>query len=182
MFTTRLIGRCVVPNIRWLGSLVLIGVVFAVASDAAHAQYIFWSDLDSKSIFRADFDGSNRTTIFQKTTGFVGPRGLAFDEPSRQLYWISDGSIFQSNIDGSQIDVRKYTDTLANPSAIALDLSGRLGGLGPKIYLGGGEMFFHVNPDGTDLSLLFEFADDPEVESLAIDFEQGRFYWSVHSS
>ena len=171
----------VVPRIRTLGALVLMVVVSVITSGVAHAQHVFWSDLDSMSIFRADVDGSNRT-IIQKTTG-IGAPGLAFDAPTRQLYWLDDGSIFQSNIDGSQIGIQKYTDALVvNPSAIALDLSGRLGGLGPKIYLGGGERFFHVNPDGTDLSLLFEFADDPEVESLAIDFEQGRFYWSVNSS
>jgi len=181
MFTRRQPERRVVTRIRWLGNLALLGVAFAVTSGAVHAQNVFWTDLDTKSIFRADLGAGTRTTIFQKTTG-IGAPGLAFDAPTRQLYWLDDGSIFQSNIDGSQIGIQKYTDALANPSAIALDLSGRLGGVGPKLYLGGGEMFFHVNPDGTDLSLLFEFADDPEVESLAIDFEQGRFYWSVHSS
>ena len=182
MCTTQLSGRTFLPKFRWLGSLALIGVVFAATSGAAHAQNVFWTDLDTKSVFRADLGAGTRTTIFQKTTGFVGAPGLAFDAPSRQLYWISDGSIYQSNVDGSQIDAQAISENPFNPSALSPDLSGRLGRGGPKLYFGGDEEFFQVNPDGSDFSQLFRFNDDPIVENLAIDFEQGRFYWSSHGS
>ena len=186
MISSRMIGRIAVPRIRWLGSLVLIGVVFALTSDAADAQYIFWSDFQTKSIFRADLDGQNRMTIFQNSPEDRSPDGLAFDRPSGHLYWINDGAILRSTADGNVVNAGSI-DLSRNdnryPDAIALDLAGRLTGGDPKIYFNAGaEQIYQVNPDGSDLSLLLEFNDDPTVESLAIDFDQGRFYWSSTAS
>ena len=186
MIISRMSGRCVVPRIRWLGSLVLIGVVFVVTSGAAHAQYIFWSDFQTKSIFRADLDGQNRTTIFQNLTEERSPFGLAFDRPSGHLYWINDGAILRSTVDGNvsnagTIDLSRNDNRY--PDAIALDLAGRLTGGVPKIYFNAGaEQIYRVNPDGSDLSLLLEFNDDPSVSSLVIDFDRGRFFWSSEQS
>jgi hypothetical protein len=169
-----------VTKVRWLREIVLMCVVFAVTSGVAHAQYIFWSDRATNSIYRADLDGNNRTRIYQEE---YGPRGLAFDAPSRQLYWITDGSIFHTDIDGSKISVAAISDSSMSPEAIALDLSGRFEGVGPKIYIGRSSDFFQVNPDGSDLSQLIDFRNDgPSVHSLAIDFEQERFYWSSNNS
>jgi len=165
---------------------VLIGVVFAVTSGAAHAQYIFWSDFQTKSIFRADLDGQNRMTIFQNSPEDRSPDGLAFDRPSGHLYWINDGAIFRSTIDGEvvnagTIDLNQNDNRY--PSAIALDLAGRLTAGKPTIYFNAGrEQIYRVNPDGTDFSLLLEFNDDPAVSSLAIDFDRGRFFWSSEQS
>lgn len=186
MCTTRLSGRCVVPRIRWLGSLALIGVVFAATSGAAQAQYVFWSDFQTKSIFRADLDGQHRTTIFQNSPEDGSPFGLAFDRPSGHLYWINDGAILRSTTDGEVVNLGTI-DLNENdnryPGAIALDLAGRLTAGDPKIYFNAGrEQIYRVNPDGTDFSLLLEFNDDPGVFSLDIDFTDGRFYWSSGNS
>ena len=186
MITSRTIGRIFVTRLRWLTALVLLGVVFAATSGAAHAQYIFWSDFQTKSIFRADLDGKNRTTIFQNSPEERSPYGLAYDRPSGHLYWINDGAILRSTTDGNivnagSIDLSRNDNRY--PGAIALDLAGRLTGGAPTIYFNAGaEQIYRVNADGSDLSLLLEFNDDPTVSSLAIDFDQGRFFWSSEQS
>jgi hypothetical protein len=166
--------------------LLLIGVAFAVTSDAAHAQYIFWSDFQAKGIFRADLDGENRMTISRNLSDGFGPRGLALDAQSNDVYWINDADIYRATVNGEVVNAGTIDLTDIDgryPGAIALDLSGRLTAGQPKIYFNAdAEQIYRVNPDGSDLSLLLEFNDDPEVDSLAIDFQQGRFYWPVHSS
>lgn len=186
MCTTQLSGRTFLPKFRWLGSLVLIGVVFAVTSGAAQAQYIFWSDFQAKSIFRADLDGENRMTIFRNLSDGFGPRGLALDAQSNDVYWINDGAIYRSTSEGEAVNLGTINLNAGDsryPGAIALDLAGHLTAGKPRIYFNAGaEQIYGVNPDGTDLSLLLEFNDDPGVFSLDIDFTHGRFYWSSGNS
>lgn len=186
MCATRQPERSIVTRSRWLLRFVGICLITTITSSAAHGQYIFWIDNETNSILRADLDGNNRTTIVADLTEQRGYAGLAFDQVSDRLVWINNGVIFQATVDGEVVNTGtidwKEFDSRRHAGGIALDLAGRLTAGDPKIYFAsyGREEIFSVNPDGSDLSLLLQFNDDPEVRSLEIDFEHERFYWSVY--
>lgn len=186
MCTKRMSGSSIVSRCGWLRGFLLFCVVFAVTSGAANAQHIFWSDFQTKTVTRADLNGQNRTTIFRNLVDGFGPRGLALDAQSNDVYWINDAAIYRATTEGEVVHLGTI-DLNENdgryPGAIAVDLAGRLTAGDPKIYFNAGaEQIYRVNPDGTDLSLLLEFNDDPGVFSLDIDFTHGRLYWSSHDS
>jgi hypothetical protein len=63
---------------------------------------VFWSDSDASTVWRANGDGSNSSTILPLAAG-AEPRGIAIDATSGFLYWAENGTnrIRRAGLDGS---------------------------------------------------------------------------------
>lgn len=71
---------------------------------------MYWTDLVSATIRRANLDGSQMETVYTDPFG-RSPRGLALDLENSRMYWGQDtefegvgGAIYVANLDGTNLD------------------------------------------------------------------------------
>jgi hypothetical protein len=66
----------------------------------APSDYIYWSDISSGDIWRANLDGSGMTNL---VSGLARPLGPALDLAGGLMYWGNSGSgyIRRANFDGT---------------------------------------------------------------------------------
>ena len=78
---------------------------------------MYWTELDSERIRRANLDGSDVETL---VSGADNAYGLALDVDGGQMYWTEAdlGRIRRANLDGS--DVETLVTSLEIPASIAL--------------------------------------------------------------
>ena len=50
-----------------------------------YQRFVYWSDVTSKRIMKADYAGQRVATIV--TSGLISPEGVAVDWMARNLYW-----------------------------------------------------------------------------------------------
>ena len=64
---------------------------------------MYWTDLDTKKIQRANLDGSNVQDLVTRTQGLSLPGGIALDIAGGKMYWVDFGTekIQRANLDGS---------------------------------------------------------------------------------
>lgn len=86
--------------------------------------HIYWTNVETNGLHRANLDGSEATQILQIGSS---PIGLALDIAGGSLYWTdnTDDVVRRSNLDGTGIET--LVSGLYNPLGIALDqLAGKI--------------------------------------------------------
>ena len=142
-----------------------------VVSTSSHLS-IYWTDLDTDKIQRANLDGSNVEDLV--TTGLAGPSGIALDVAGGKMYWtdLDTDKIQRANLDGSNVE-DLVTTGLAGPSGIALDVTGG------KMYWTdwGTDKIQRANLDGSNVEdLVTTGLEAPE--DIALDVVGGKMYWT----
>ncbi len=154
------------------------GVTTVVAGQANHqpssvaldpaSQRIYWTDIGTDAIRRADYNGANSTAIYSALDSKANPRGLAVDVANNKLFWAEDLAIRSSALDGSQVTTIVAGVVGMNaPDAIALDPVRRL-----LYWTDNGTDAVHVaGYSGTPARVLFQNPDKfSNPQGIAIDF------------
>src|SRR5580692_1134616 len=171
-----------------------------LAVDVA-AGHLYWTNMGNPkgndgTLFRADLDGGNLTTIVAPGGTFT-PKQLQIDKPNGKLYWCDregmrvmranlDGSGIETLVDTSQGDSRPGADPNKWCVGIAVDAAAG------KIYWSqkGGDnagegSILRANldiprgqtpTDRTDIELLYDKL--PEPIDLDLDLESRLLYWT----
>src|SRR6266568_1921952 len=78
-----------VPSMkRFLCGLVILGLSLGAVGQA-RPDFIYWSDISSGDIWRANLDGSGMTNL---VSGLDHPLGPALDLAGGQMYWGNNGA------------------------------------------------------------------------------------------
>lgn len=135
---------------------------------------VYWTTAGATpSVLRADFDGSNRETVFTGAP-LSFPNGIALDVASQHIYIaeFSADAVLRMNFDGSGLTTVVAYASTAWPRGVELDLAGG------KMYviLQDDSAIMRYNLDGTGeetlLTPLGSIAHD-----LALDLVNGKIYW-----
>ena len=138
---------------------------------AAPAQMLYWTGLDTDSIYRSRLDGSNVERVLGPVDGLRDPRHLAVDHVGGKMYWVEETRIKRANLDGTGIEI--IIGTHFNGHGIDVDEVGR------QIYyvtasVGGGAIH-RANLDGTSRETIVTGQDNPV--GLDVDGAGGKVYW-----
>ena len=133
---------------------------------------MYWVDLSTKKIQRANLDGSNVEDLI--TTGLTWPVGIALDVGRGKMYWVDSDAdkIQRANLDGSNVE-DLITTGFSNALFIALDV-------------GRGKMYWtdnsankiqRANLDGSNVEdLITTGLSNPY--GIALDVGRGKMYWT----
>ena len=148
----------------------------SVGQDAT-LSHIYWTDMNTHKIQRANLDGSNVETLV--TLGedvFAGPYGLALDVDGGKIYWIDDKRnsrierIRRANLDGSNIETIIFSRI--RPSSLALDVDrGKIYWTAPNQ-----NNIRRANLDGSNIETIITEWSSYRSE-LALDADRGKIYW-----
>ena len=133
---------------------------------------IYWTDLETEKIQRANLDGTNIEDIV--TGGLAIPLGVALDVAGGKMYWVDwffTGTIRRANFDGSNVE-DIITAGLENPWNIALDVAGQ------KIYWADvvtGKVQ-RANFDGSNVQDIVIGLNKPW--DIALDVANEKIYWT----
>lgn len=140
---------------------------------------IYWSSRWWK-IKKANLDGSMiEDVVFLKGIGYA--IDIAMDPNTKKVYWLQEGVIKRSNIDGTDIENIVVSQvSLGSPYQLALDSNAG------KIYWinensSGQFVFYRSNFDGSDVEMILMMQLNlpfPGSISLAIDTNDNKLYWS----
>nr|CAB3263504.1 low-density lipoprotein receptor-related protein 4 [Phallusia mammillata] len=154
----------------------LEGLRGAIALDwhSLHPGYIYWSDVDSDTISRAEWDGRNARVIV--SSGVSSPVGLAIDWITNKIYWTDAGvnRIEVALLDGSMRSVLVWTG-LDRPRGIVVYPKAGLmiwsdwGHAAPKIERAG--------MDGSQRTTIVS-SGLTWPNGVAIDYTTERVYWT----
>ena len=149
---------------------------------------LFFLDLGAGRILSANPDGSNLKTILNEGKRF--PDGLVVDAAAGHLYWTNmgnpkknDGTIFRSNLDGTNIVTIVPAGGTFTPKQLQLEKQSG------KLYWSDreGMRVMRANLDGSKIETLVDTSQgDPRPGSdarkwcvgIAADPEGGKFYWT----
>ena len=133
---------------------------------------MYWSNSRSKSIHRANLDGTDLEGI---VTGLDGPIGITVDSEGGKVYWadgvpgVSDRVIRRANLDGTSVEDLVATGPIGG---IAVDHPSG------KMYWPDTERVMRANLDGSEIEEAFT-SDGPigSPRGIALDLIAGRIYW-----
>ncbi len=110
-------------NFKLLGGLLVVGLLSNYHLRSADAQQMYWTDVGSSRIQRANLDGTEVEDLV--TSGVILPVGIALDVPGAKMYWtdIGTGKIQRANLDGT-VGEDLVTIEATTPVGIALDPAG----------------------------------------------------------
>ena len=144
------------------------------------AGKMYWTDVTTNKIQRANLDGSNVEDLV--TSGLEFPVGIALDTVGGKMYWVDRGvdKIRRADLDGSNVE-DWVTTGLQAPEGIALDVTG-------------GKMYWtdvgtrNIRRAGLDIPPGEIPADRTDIEDLvtlvsapvgiALDATGGKMYWT----
>ena len=155
--------------------LVTSGSPRALAVDVL-AGHIYWTDQDTRWIWRANLDGSEAGAVV--TSGLIRPVAIALDLTRGQMYWTDAGSnrIQRSDLDGSRAQTLVRTG-LHSPEGLALDV------VGGKVYWSdfGTNKIQRANLDGSQVEDLVTTGLRIPGE-LGLDVGAGKIYWTDYGT
>ena len=131
---------------------------------------IYWIDVDSRKIQRANLDGSGVEDLVE---GLDFPYDIALDVAAGQMYWTDfhTNKIQRANLDGSGVE--DLVEGLNHPRDIALDVAaGQM--YWTDFGITGTEKTKRANLDGSEVEDLFEGLD---MRDIALDVAAGKMYW-----
>ena len=123
------VGMKVITNgIRFpVATLLAFGLIWATAALGVPAvdgeAKMYWTNLSSNTIQRADRDGSNIENVIEPV--IRSPQHIALDSAAGKIYWADAGTdkIQRADLDGSNVE-DLVTTGLVGPSGIAVDPAG----------------------------------------------------------
>jgi hypothetical protein len=147
----------------------------APATDILYAEEInalYWLD-GGELIRRVFLDTLKRETVLRFDAGRQRVESLARDVDAGKLYWTSDGNIYRSNEDGSDIEHIREDPQEGESTRISLDVGNG------KIYWRDdrGDRIGRANLDGSDSEILIE---NLNAQGFAIDLRGDKLYWQVY--
>ena len=155
--------------------LVTFGSPRSLALDVLEGK-IYWSDQDSRWIWRANLDGSDTEAVVKAR--LIRPVAIALDLARNQIYWTDAGSnkIQRANLDGSRVQTLVSVG-LHSPEGIALDVDGG------KVYWSdyGTNKIQRANLDGSNVEDLVSTGLRIPGE-LALDLAAGKIYWTDYGT
>ena len=151
---------------------------------------IYWTDLGSGDIQRADLDGSNLKIVID---GGGSPEGIALDPAAGKMYWTKwngvAGKIQRSDLDGSNPETILVTGRW-RPRGIALDLDAdkvyytvssrylaRDYGVVVDVYLSGGVRRANLDGSSPEDLVWEEWLEGLEVD-IALNVSAGTMFWT----
>ncbi len=150
-------------------------LVFSVEGYGRTARFIYWTDIATEKIQRANLDGSNIEDLVTEAQGLVSPMAIALDMAAGKMYWAdaSTEKIQRANLDGSNVE-DLVTEGLANPMGIALDMAA-----GKMCWA---DSFTHkiqrANLDGSNIEDLVTRSQGlVSPMGIALDPAAGKMYW-----
>ena len=155
--------------------LVTSGSPRALAVDVL-AGRIYWTDQDTRWIWRADLDGSEAELVVG--SGLIRPVAIALDLTRGKVYWTDSGSnrIQRANLNGSRVETLVRTG-LHSPEGLALDVDAG------KVYWSdyGTNKIQRANLDGSQVEDLVTTGLRIPGE-LALDVGAGKIYWTDYGT
>ena len=160
------------PSVR----LPLLVLLLSFGVPDVTAQTIYWTDIGTGKIQRANLDGGVGTEDLVTAGQVFTPVAIALDVGGDKMYWTegspADFMIGRANLDGT--DVGYLIEGLISPSGIALDL-----GSG-KIYwtdVGAGKIQ-RANLDGSGVEDLITIGVAFTPVEIALDTAGKKMYWT----
>ena len=152
---------------------------------------IYWTDLGSGDIRRADLDGGSNIQIV--IDGGGSPEGIALDPAAGKMYWTKwnghAGKIQRSDLDGSNPETIVVTGRW-HPRGIALDLDAdkvyytvssrylaRDDGVVVDVYLSGGVRRANLDGSSPEDLVWEEWLEGLEVD-IALNVSAGTMFWT----
>ncbi len=94
-------------RLRAVRLAVLVAMLAALAVPASAGAFIYWTNVPTNTIGRANLDGTGVDQSF--ITGATEPAGLAVD--ARYLFWANNDAIGRANLFGTDVDQGVITDS-----------------------------------------------------------------------
>ncbi|MDD5670098.1 MAG: Ig-like domain-containing protein, partial [Candidatus Omnitrophica bacterium] len=137
-------------------------------------------DGQNGSITVANINGSGRTTLISSSAlGGKAVYNLAVDQVNGKIYWIdSSNKIRWANLDGSGVANLPVTISATNISKAQL----KIDTVNQKILWTSTNYIYCANLNGTGQRALGYTLSPYPIESLAIDAQNNKLYWSGHSN
>lgn len=149
--------------------------LLAVCPTPAEAQTLYWTDIGTSKIQRADVFGASGIEDLITSDQVFLPVSIAVDEAGGKMYWTeaspADFMIGQANLDGT--NVQYMIAHLVEPSGIAVDTAAG------KLYwtdIGTGKIQ-RANLDGSSVEDLVTSQAVTPVE-IALHRSAGKMYWT----
>lgn len=152
-----------------------MGVLLAWAVGSANGQTVYWTDVGTGKIQRADLVAGTGVEDLL-TTQVIEPVGLALDLVAGKLYWTeaspADFMISRANLDGTNVEL--LVTGLDRPSGIALDVAGG------KMYWTdiGASKIQRANLDGSNVEDLLTTGVVFTPVEIALDTRGNKIYWT----
>jgi len=150
----------------------------AGSSGGSVATRIYWSDLGTGKIGRADEDGSDPN--FELITGLPNPCGIKVDSAAGKIYWADSSlnAILRADLDGLN------SETWISGTTSAHDFE--LDEAGGKVYWINTDdnKVQRANLDGTGVETLADAASDgvDSPKGITLDVAGGKIYWTEGGS
>jgi hypothetical protein len=134
---------------------------------------MYWTDVLTFAISRANLDGSNSEDVV--TSGLIFPSAITIDPIERAMYWLDqDNWLAKANLDGTGFMVLSETVT---HRGVDLDPAG-------KVYWSTSDTLFKgkilkANRDGSDPQVVVTSLDPQfKPNTIALDLAGGKIYWT----
>jgi len=146
---------------------------------------IFWSDLKTNTIRRANLDGTGEAVLLSGLSEsvvddagrFASLTDVAVDASGGKLYWgnVSEGAIQRANLDGSGLET--IVTGLSGPAGIDLDLSNGTIYWTDLSDVASDRAIQRANLDGTGVEEVLSGLSLPQ--DVAVDPAAGHVYWTA---
>ena len=161
--------QIIIRRILWL--VLLVVAVGGTGLQVAVADKMYWADVVTGKIQRANLDGSDIEDVVVVSSG---PYGIAIAPSGNKLYWGESPPlrIQRANLDGSEVEEILGESVLGAPAwGIALDLTR------DKMYWTGPSKIDQARLDGSDVENFV--ATEVFPRGLALDAAGEKLYWTT---
>ena len=148
------------------------GIVTVQDTPSLTDVYMYWADIETNKIQRANLDGTNVQDIL---TGFGRPTGITLDISRGKIYWTDSDraggyGILRMNLDGTNVETLVVGEPFVGEQ-MALDISG-----GKMYWAATLNKIKRANLDGTNVEDLVVGQEYPR--GIALDLSRGKMYWT----
>jgi len=143
------------------------------AARAESADKMYWTDMGTAAIRRANLDGSGAADLI--ASGLSSPAGIALDVSAGKMVWSDTGTdkIQRADLDGSDVE-DLVTSGLDTAYGLALNVSG-----GKMVWCDwGAGKIQRANLDGTLPEELITGLEGAGLDGIDLDLAAGKMYWA----